>query len=64
MIRSFWVWTAVVASCVATASAGEAPVVASAESTMATQGTNVRQLAFDGEDATFFASEKPAGKGA
>ena len=38
------------------------PVVASVGSTLHTGGQNIRQLAFDGDPATFFASDKSAGK--
>lgn len=41
----------------ATAWGGE-PVPAAIESTMATHGDEVRQLAYDGDETTFFASEK------
>jgi hypothetical protein len=40
---------------------GAAPVRATVESSLATASENVRQLAFDGDAATYFASEKNVG---
>ncbi len=39
---------------------GQEPVAAAVETTMATHGDEIRQLAYDGRMATFFAAEKPA----
>ncbi|MHB1558870.1 MAG: basic secretory protein-like protein, partial [Isosphaeraceae bacterium] len=39
---------------------GQEPVAATIETTMATHGDEIRQLAYDGRMATFFAAEKPA----
>ncbi len=39
---------------------GQEPVPATIETTMATHGDEIRQLAYDGRMATFFAAEKPA----
>jgi Peptidase of plants and bacteria/F5/8 type C domain len=61
MIRLFWA-SAVLISLAGQADAGEAPVVASVESSLHTEGKNVRQLAMDGDPSTFFASDKPAAK--
>lgn len=46
----------------APAGPGVAPVVASIEATMRTEGQNIGQLAFDGDPGTFYASDKSAGK--
>src|SRR5690242_1744949 len=37
---------------------GAEPVTATVESTMATRGDQIRQLILDGDESTFFASEK------
>lgn len=39
---------------------GQDPVAATVETTMATHGDEIRQLAYDGRMSTFFAAEKPA----
>jgi basic secretory peptidase family protein/F5/8 type C domain-containing protein len=47
----------ILASC---AAAADAPVAATVETTLTTAGGNIRQFAFDGDDDTFFASDKNA----
>ncbi|MFO0808271.1 MAG: basic secretory protein-like protein [Gemmataceae bacterium] len=47
---------------VAVSRAGEPPVMAVVESSLATGSVQIRQFAFDGNPDTYFASEKDAGK--
>lgn len=64
MIRVSWALAMLVSlgAPLAPARAVEAEVIASVESSLHTEGKNVRQLAFDGDPSTFFASDRPAGK--